>query len=560
MKKLLYVFLVLLSFGVKAQQQQNLGSSNTLILVPGAFRPPLVAATGSAKVAGTWYYNVSDSTWHYWTGNTDQKFSSQLIAKDTVLTPTVTTGTTYSNAVLQGAQITGFYIQGLRVDFTPVTGQLYGTFNQTTGTITLVNGTFSTGDAVAIVYQIKPLNSSAGSGSCIGCLLASNNLSDVLSASTALSNIGGNSSTNQTIGTLPIARIANNSLTLNKIVTGINNSLLGYDASGNPINITSGTNITISGGVISASGGSTFVTPGSTSQAMFNSNGTINGTSLLTFDTTANKTVNVVQGTGNPVTGGAALNVSATWNSGTTNFNGIVENITNTAASAASRLVNLQVSGSSIWSVDPSGNTFSFGGQHTATTAHKFIYGSATQSASFLATGLIGANDNMLQFIVPASSNAIIESAGAPLVLETQSGAFQIKLRINRTDKATLDASGNWNVLAGNLSSIHNIGIGSAPSTGSLGTNVTSATPTGTDKGFKLVVVTSGAVVGTICSLTWATAWANAPILSFSSENTATGAACSAMGARGTSTTAGTFEGVISGAGTYTFDFQTEGN
>jgi len=116
-----------------------------------------------------------------------------------------------------------------------------------------------------------------------------------------------------------------------------------------------------------------------------------------------------------------------------------------------------------------------------------------------------------------------------------------------------------------NLYSNHLLGLGSAPASSALGTNVTSLTITGSDAYMKLVLVTSGAVSGSLGTITYATAWANTPIGVISYGDAITGAAVAGSGGGyiaygATSTTQATLSGVITGAGTYTFYVHTGGN
>jgi hypothetical protein len=51
------------------------------------------------------------------------------------------------------------------------------------------------------------------------------------------------------------------------------------------------------------------------------------------------------------------INQSATWNSGSTVFTNLFTNVTNTSSASGSLLVNHEVGGSSVWDLDPSGDT-----------------------------------------------------------------------------------------------------------------------------------------------------------------------------------------------------------
>jgi hypothetical protein len=92
----------------------------------------------------------------------------------------------------------------------------------------------------------------------------------------------------------------------------------------------------------------------------------VNGLTILNVGSTGatiigNVFTNVVSiSTSTPLTASnPALNVTQTWNSGTTIFTGIYTNITDTASSLSSLLIDLQVGGSSKFRVDKAGNVYS---------------------------------------------------------------------------------------------------------------------------------------------------------------------------------------------------------
>lgn len=101
----------------------------------------------------------------------------------------------------------------------------------------------------------------------------------------------------------------------------------------------------------------------------------------------------------------------------------------------------------------------------------------------------------------------------------------------------------------------HLIGSGSAPSSiTSLGTNVTSATFSGTDNDMKITIVTSGNVNGTIVIFSYAAAWSTIPIAVISCSDNNTAQAVSKIAFNATSTLSATMAGTITGAGTYIFN------
>lgn len=113
------------------------------------------------------------------------------------------------------------------------------------------------------------------------------------------------------------------------------------------------------------------------------------------------------------------------------------------------------------------------------------------------------------------------------------------------------------NMTVQDITNRHNIGSGTAPTTNNLGTNVTSATLTGTDDNFQVVVVTSAAVSGTIFKVTFNTTWGSTPHTVFSPQDAVTGAGATGLWGGSTNATTINFGGAIPIAGTYTFNFIT---
>lgn len=86
--------------------------------------------------------------------------------------------------------------------------------------------------------------------------------------------------------------------------------------------------------------------------------GTVSGAGLSVVMTSGTATGSAIAVTGGTVVASAPiLTATQTWNSGGATFKGISLDVTNTASAAASRLIDLQVASSSVFSVAPSGNT-----------------------------------------------------------------------------------------------------------------------------------------------------------------------------------------------------------
>ena len=107
---------------------------------------------------------------------------------------------------------------------------------------------------------------------------------------------------------------------------------------------------------------------GSNTQLQYNNGGDLGGTAGLTWDNTndaltlatiANPAASALTVTGGALTGTTsypALNVTQTWNNASGNFTGILENVTNTASVGTSKLMDIQVGGTSKFNVGANGN------------------------------------------------------------------------------------------------------------------------------------------------------------------------------------------------------------
>jgi hypothetical protein len=116
-----------------------------------------------------------------------------------------------------------------------------------------------------------------------------------------------------------------------------------------------------------AVGADASVAAGTTGQVQYNSGGSLAGSAGFTYDGT-NQALTLAS-IANPavptltLTGGTAqttsqplMNATQTWNNAGTNFSGILENITNTASIGTSKLIDLQIGGTSKFNVTGGGN------------------------------------------------------------------------------------------------------------------------------------------------------------------------------------------------------------
>ncbi len=104
----------------------------------------------------------------------------------------------------------------------------------------------------------------------------------------------------------------------------------------------------------------------------------------------------------------------------------------------------------------------------------------------------------------------------------------------------------------------HPIGKSTIGASSSLGTNVTSVTPSGNDAYFSLTVVTSATATGTIGLVAFGRTWGATPKCVISSADAATGAMIASAGGyvalKATSTSSMTLAGLFTGAGTWVFN------
>lgn len=106
-------------------------------------------------------------------------------------------------------------------------------------------------------------------------------------------------------------------------------------------------------GATGSGGGGTTSPGGSSLQIQYNAAGSFGGMAGTSWDNT-NRSLTLTGAT--VTTSNPVLNLSQTWNAGAVTFKGWVLNVTDTASASASLLIDLQVGGSSLFSVDKSAN------------------------------------------------------------------------------------------------------------------------------------------------------------------------------------------------------------
>jgi len=128
---------------------------------------------------------------------------------------------------------------------------------------------------------------------------------------------------------------------------------------GNVQEITLGTGLTMSGIVLNAE----LEAQGLTGALQYSASGSMAGASGTTWDNT-NRSLSIVSTT--LTTNAPILDLSQTWNSGASTFQAVKVNVTNTASSSSSKLLDLQIAGTSRFGVSPAGNLTITAGTVTA--------------------------------------------------------------------------------------------------------------------------------------------------------------------------------------------------
>ena len=157
---------------------------------------------------------------------------------------------------------------------------------------------------------------------------------------------GGTGQTTYTKGDLLVTP---GSTTISKLAVGTDGQVLTADAAS-----TNGVKWAAGGGSSTLTVGTTATSGGAAGQIMFDTGSVLQESSGLVWDNT-NKALSTLGG-GTVTTSQPVINATQTWNAGAVAFTGWKLNVTNTASSGSSLLVDLQVGASSKFYVDVSGS------------------------------------------------------------------------------------------------------------------------------------------------------------------------------------------------------------
>lgn len=225
-------------------------------------------------------------------------------------------------------------------------------------------------------------------------------------------------------------------------------------------------------GVAASGGGITIgtstITGGTDTYVLYNNAGVVGNASTLRINSTAGQGPSIVAGTA--TTAVNALNITQTWNEGSTTFTGIFANVTSSASGGSSLLMDLQLGGVSQFKVGKAG---------VVTSPTTFI-STATGTVGFLAAGqgkvnmaLGGAGTNFGQisnidqhtWSVGYGSSA--STIGTNAITWTDNGAITLS---PNTGNVTVSA-GTVNIAVGGSTTI-STGVGSVKmTTGNAATN-----------------------------------------------------------------------------------------
>ena len=160
--------------------------------------------------------------------------------------------------------------------------------------------------------------------------------------------------------------------------------------------------------------------PGTNTQVIFNNSGVLAGATGLVYDTATGR---VGIGVTSPT---SRLDIAETWNSSGTTFTGVKLNVTDTASNAASKLIDLQVGGSSMFNVTKTGKAVAvdfgqtIGGSGFYTNG---IFSYANYFSAYAVTAGGGGVDSLERVRIRNSSLVLTDSAANNPVYVTRDRA-----------------------------------------------------------------------------------------------------------------------------------------
>jgi hypothetical protein len=202
----------------------------------------------------------------------------------------------------------------------------------------------------------------------------------------------------------------------------------------------------------SVTAGTSTPAAGSSGQVQFNTGGTLNANANFTWDNTndaltlatiANPAASALTITGGALTGTTsypALNVTQAWNNAGGTFTGILENVTNTASNTSSMLMNLQVGGTSEFSITERGYVTAAG----TGTFNNLLISSALGSISFAGdTSLTRFSAANLHLGVADSATPIAQTLGVQNVVAGTSNTAGANFTITGSQGTGTGAGGS---------------------------------------------------------------------------------------------------------------------
>jgi hypothetical protein len=278
-------------------------------------------------------------------------------------------------------------------------------------------GTYQAGNGLSLNGSVFSVNVDDNTTAIVG-----GNVVVKTSANLTTPNIGAATGTSLTV----TGGVTANTLTANVSLDVTGNANVYNLGSSGIITATgnvSGGNITTTGEVVAtgngtfgnistSAGGNVTLVGGNISGANVISGNTLTASANVNADNLVGNTVQLASGT--LTASKPAVNVTQTWNNASSNFTGILENITNTDSGAGSLLMDLQVGGVSQFSVSKIGNV-TVGNLSTSTlSANSFSVttldiGNTSVTANTVTTSAITANQTIATYELTGSAVTGVE-------------------------------------------------------------------------------------------------------------------------------------------------------